>query len=307
MTVRYLPQEPDLSGFATTRGLSSRRGSRPGDDRAPRALSAREPRPHRRGGPGAVRAARARRAALARVLAPEPDILLLDEPTNHLDLAGDRVAGGDARRRSRSALVLISHDRRFLREPVARRRVWLDRGARGGSTRASPSSRRGATRSSRQEERDRHKLDRKIVAGGALAALRRHARGASATRAGSSALIARCAASGGRSAGAPPATCKLTVQEARAVRQAGDRGRRRHRKSYGGPPMVRDFSIRIERGDRIGIVGPNGAGKTTLLNLLTGALAPDTGTRQARRQSRDRHARPAAREPRPRDDRSPTR
>ena len=68
-------------------------------------------------------------------------------------------------------------------------------------------------------------------------------------------------------------------------------------------PIVSDLSLRILRGDRLGIVGPNGAGKTTLINLLTGALAPDEGTRAARRQPADGHPRPAPREPRPDRDR----
>ncbi len=72
---------------------------------------------------------------------------------------------------------------------------------------------------------------------------------------------------------------KLTVQEARETGKKVIEARR-IAKSYGDLAVVRDFSIKIARGDRIGIVGPNGAGKTTLINLLTGALPPDTGTVQ---------------------------
>ena len=78
-------------------------------------------------------------------------------------------------------------------------------------------------------------------------------------------------------------------------------------KSYGGRAIVSDFSIRIQRGDRIGIVGPNGSGKTTLINLLTGALAPDCGSVTARRDARGRDARPAPRQPRSRMSPSPMR
>ena len=162
-TVRYLPQEPDLSGFATTRRLRRGRDLAPGDD------------PHRarylletlgltgEEDPARLSGGEGRRAALARVLAPEPDILLLDEPTNHLDVAA--IEGLEATLESmRSALVLISHDRRFLEQSVARHASGSTAARRAASTRASPTSRPGATRCWKEEERERHKLDRSIVA-----------------------------------------------------------------------------------------------------------------------------------------------
>src|SRR6266700_5197439 len=124
-TLRYLPQEPDLSGFATTLAYVEA-GLAPGDD-AYRArylleqlgLTGDEE-------PARLSGGEARRAALARVMAPEPDILLLDEPTNHLDLSVIEWLEEELARTS-SALVVISHDRRFL-ERVSRATVWLDRG-----------------------------------------------------------------------------------------------------------------------------------------------------------------------------------
>ena len=125
-TVRYLPQEPDLSGFATTRAYVDA-GLGPGDDpyRATYlldqlGLTGEED-------PAVLSGGEARRAALARTLAPSPDILLLDEPTNHLDLPA--IAWLESELASlRSAMVLISHDRRLL-ESLSRAIVWLDRGA----------------------------------------------------------------------------------------------------------------------------------------------------------------------------------
>jgi len=124
-TLRYLPQEPDLSGFATIRDYVE--DGLEGADQAYRipylleslGLSGNEPPDNLSGGEG-------RRAALARTLAPEPDVLMLDEPTNHLDLPAiewleDELLGMS------SALLLISHDRRFL-ERLSRRTVWMDRG-----------------------------------------------------------------------------------------------------------------------------------------------------------------------------------
>ena len=105
----------------------------------------------------------ARRAALARVLAPAPDILLLDEPTNHLDLPTIEWLERELDAR-RAALVIISHDRRFLADAVARRRSGSTAARRGASSAALPISRNGATRLLAEEEREQHKLDRKIVA-----------------------------------------------------------------------------------------------------------------------------------------------
>ena len=124
-TVRYLPQEPDFAGFNTTLAYVEA-GLGPGDDRYPAryvleqlGLRGDEDPAHLSGG-------EARRAALARVLAPSPDILLLDEPTNHLDLTTIEWLESELDGR-RSALVIISHDRRFLSN-LSRSTAWLDRG-----------------------------------------------------------------------------------------------------------------------------------------------------------------------------------
>ena len=160
-TIRYLAQEPDLSGFATTLAYVEA-GLAPGDDthRARYLLEqlglAGDEDPARLSG------GEARRAALARVLAPEPDILLLDEPTNHLDLPAiewleDELAA------SRSALVLISHDRRFLQK-LSRATVWLDRGVTRRIEKGFASFEEWRDQVLEEEEREQHKLGRKIVA-----------------------------------------------------------------------------------------------------------------------------------------------
>src|SRR5215813_675664 len=160
-TVRYLAQEPDLSGFATTLAYVEA-GLAPGDDpfRArylleQLGLSGDEE-------PSRLSGGEARRAALARALAPAPDILLLDEPTNHLDLPAiewleDELAA------ARSALVLISHDRRFL-EKLSRATVWLDRGVTRRIEKGFASFEAWRDEVLEEEEREQHKLARKIVA-----------------------------------------------------------------------------------------------------------------------------------------------
>ena len=269
--VRYLPQEPDFAGFASTFAYVEA-GLRPGDDaHAARylleqlGLTGGEDPSQLSGGEG-------RRTALARVLAPSPDILLLDEPTNHLDLTTIEWLERELDSR-RSAMVIISHDRRFL-STLSRSTVWLDRGQTRRLERGFAHFEKWRDAVLAEEEREQHKLDRKIVAEehwlrygvtgrrkrnmrrvGQLRALRerrRSYRGA----AGSAAITAGSAAPSG-----------ALVIEANGIG-----------KSYGGRPIVDDFSIRIARGDRIGIVGPNGAGKTTLIGMLTGAVPPDTGS-----------------------------
>src|SRR5690606_31094816 len=103
----------------------------------------------------------ARRAALARVLAPQPDILLLDEPTNHLDLPAIEWLQEELNS-LRSALVLISHDRRFLAD-LTRATVWLDRGVTRRLDKGFAAFEGWRDEVLEQEERDRHKLDRQIV------------------------------------------------------------------------------------------------------------------------------------------------
>src|SRR5579859_7858986 len=124
-TIRYLPQEPDFSGHATTLAYVEA-GLGPGDDRYPARYVLEQLGLRGDEDPASLSGGEARRAALARVLAPSPDILLLDEPTNHLDLTTIEWLEGELGNR-RSALVMISHDRRFLQN-LSRSTIWLDRG-----------------------------------------------------------------------------------------------------------------------------------------------------------------------------------
>ena len=267
-----MPQSPDLTGFATTAAFVEA-GLAPGDDRhraryvlESLGLTGEE-------NPATLSGGETRRAALARVLAPEPDILLLDEPTNHLDVVA--IEGLEAALRSlRSAVVMISHDRRFLRN-LSQATVWLDRGVTRRLDQGFDAFEAWRDAILEAEELERHKLDRRIVQEehwlryGVSARRKRNQRRLESllTMRGE-----RRQALAGRATG----DVKLTVQEAqeagRLVIEA-----KAVTKSYGDLTLVRDLSVKIARGDRIGIVGPNGAGKTTLINLLTGALAPDTG------------------------------
>lgn len=269
-TIRYLPQEPDLSGFATTSAYVLA-GLAPGDSpqRAMRlldqlGLTGGEATGHLSGG-------EARRAALARVLAPSPDILLLDEPTNHLDLPAiewleDELAD------MRSAIVLISHDRRFLSR-LSTATVWLDRGQTRQLEQGFASFEAWRDDVLEQEELNRHKLDRKIAAelhwlrhGVSARRKRNQGRLESLTALRRERVAQRHAGGNVKlDAGAANAAGTLVIE----VRQA--------HKSFGEKTVVRDFSLRVLRGDRIGIVGANGSGKSTLVNLLTGQLAPDRG------------------------------
>ncbi|MFL5233204.1 MAG: ABC-F family ATP-binding cassette domain-containing protein [Microvirga sp.] len=270
-TIRYLPQEPDLSGHATTLAYVEA-GLGPGDD------------PHRaryvldelgltgEEAPSTLSGGEARRAALARVLAPEPDILLLDEPTNHLDLPAIEWLEAELSG-LRSAVVLVSHDRRFL-ENLSQATVWLDRGVTRRVDRGFADFEPWRDAILEQEERDRHKLDRKLAAEadwlryGVTARRKRNQRRVRALDAMRAEFREQRRAAGlaAMTLSEAELSGKLVV-EAKAVS-----------KSFDGKAIVRDLSLRVLRGDRLGIVGPNGAGKTTLLNLLTGSLAPDAGS-----------------------------
>jgi ATP-binding cassette subfamily F protein uup len=269
-TIRYLPQEPDLSGFANVRSYVEA-GLEPGDD-PKRAfallgklgLSGDEATATLSGG-------EARRAALARALAPSPDILLLDEPTNHLDLPAiewleSELAG------MRSALVLISHDRRFL-ETLSRTTVWLDRGRARRLERGFAGFESWRDETLAQEEIERHKLNRRIAMEEDWVRY-----GVSGRRKRNQGRLARLneMRRGRREQLRATGNVKLAAAE---KEDGGTRviDAKKISKSYGGRMVVREVSVRVLRGDRLAIVGPNGAGKTTLLNLLTGRLTPDSG------------------------------
>lgn len=269
-TLRYLPQEPDLSGFATTLAFVEA-GLTAGDDEY-RArylleclgLTGKESTTHLSGG-------EARRAALARVLAPSPDILLLDEPTNHLDLPAIEWLEEELLS-MRSALVLISHDRRFL-ERLSRATVWLDRGRTRRLEQGFAAFEEWRDKVLEEEERDRHKLDRRIameedwVRYGVTARRKRNqGRMARLRDLRQQRREARRAAGQVRMVASEAQTSGALVVEAKRIA-----------KSFDERTVVSDFSCRIMRGDRVGVVGPNGSGKTTLLNMLTGGLAPDSG------------------------------
>jgi len=270
-TVRYLPQEPDFGEHKTSLAYVES-GLAPGDDHHQARYLLEQLGLTGDENPHDLSGGEARRAALACVLAPSPDILLLDEPTNHLDLSTIEWLEQELDSR-RSALVLISHDRRFLTN-LSRSTAWLDRGRIKQIDRGFASFETWRDEVLAEEERDQHKLDRKIVdeehwlrhgVSGrrkrnvkrlanlhALRAQRRNYRGTS----GSANLAAAEAEQSG----------KLVI-EAKGISKA-----------YGERKIVENFSTRIQRGDRLGIIGPNGAGKTTLVNLLTGGLQPDSGT-----------------------------
>jgi ABC transport system ATP-binding/permease protein len=273
-TVRYLAQEPDVTGFSSTLALVEA-GLGPSDDpyRArylleQLGLTGDED-------PARLSGGEARRCALAQVLAPQPDVLLLDEPTNHLDLPAIEWLESELKS-VRSALVLISHDRRFLQN-LSQATVWLDRGVTRRLDRGFAEFETWRDAVLEQEERDRHKLDRKLAAEadwlryGVTARRKRNQRRVRALDAMRAEFREQRRAAGLATMTLSDAELsgKLVV-EAKAVS-----------KSFDGKAIVRDLSLRILRGDRLGIVGPNGAGKTTLLNLLTGSLTPDAGSGSA--------------------------
>ena len=269
-TIRYLPQEPSLAGFASVRDYVEA-GLAPGDDGA-RAfsllgklgLTGDEDPAHLSGG-------EARRAALARALAPMPDILLLDEPTNHLDLPAIEWLEGELKS-LRSALVLISHDRRFLQN-LSRATVWLDRGRARRLEQGFSAFEAWRDEVLEQEERERHKLGRKIAAEehwvryGVTARRKRNVR-----RMAELGEMRKARTEALKAVGQVKLEAAEASQSGTCVVEAT-----RIAKAYGDAVIVKDFSIRLLRKDRVGIVGPNGAGKTTLVKLLTGVLAPDAG------------------------------
>ena len=213
-----------------------------------------------------------RRAALAKLMAEEPDVMLLDEPTNHLDIQAIEWLEGELSS-TRTAFVLISHDRTFLRA-LTKATLWIDRGQVRRRETGFTGFEDWRDTVWAEEDDARHKLDRKIKAEGkwavegisarrkrnqgrvrALAELRAE-RGSQIRRQGTAAMEIEAGPTSGR-----------RVIDAKGLF-----------KSFGDQKIVTGFDLRVLRGDRVAFVGPNGVGKTTLLKMLIGDLAPDAGT-----------------------------
>ena len=269
--IRYLPQEADFAGFDTARAYVEA-GLGPTGDAYEAAYLLSELGMSGDEDPAFLSGGEARRIALARTLVAKPDVLLLDEPTNHLDLPAIEWLE-QTLKSTRGALVLISHDRRFL-EDLSRATVWIDRGRARRLEQGFAAFEDWRDKVLEEEEIERHKLDRKIVRedqwmhGGVTGRRKRNVRRVRELRAMRQEVSDRRFVTG---------NVKLDAAEGnlsgRLVAETTEIS-----KSFGETPVVENLSIRVMRGDRLGLVGPNGAGKTTILKLLTGQLEPDSGT-----------------------------
>jgi ATP-binding cassette subfamily F protein uup len=270
VTVGYMEQEPDLSGFETL-GEFAASGLDPAEsykvEMAAEGLKFLPETPVATASGG-----ERRRAALAKLLAESPELMLLDEPTNHLDI--EAIGWLEQQlRETRRAFVLISHDRAFLRA-LSRATLWIDRGQVKRNEQGFEAFEDWREKVWAEEDDARHKLNRKIKAEAKWAV-----EGISARRK--------------RNQGRVRALQELRAERAGQIKRQGvaamefDAGPQSGKrvieatglcKSFGDKQIVADFDLRVLRGDRVAFVGPNGVGKTTLLKMLTGEIAPDSGT-----------------------------
>ncbi|MHA3978604.1 ABC-F family ATP-binding cassette domain-containing protein [Halovulum sp. GXIMD14794] len=267
--VAYMEQDPDFSGFETL-GDFVREGFEPSEEyRAEIALEGVKLDGSRRC--DAASGGERRRAALARIMASDADVLLLDEPTNHLDI--EMIAWlerelSDTRR----AFVLISHDRAFLRA-LTKGMLWVDRGQVRRLEKGFDAFEDWRDKIYEEEDLARHKLDRLIKSEGRWAV-----EGISGRRKRNQGRVRRLQemrserASEIRRTGTADLALESGQKSGKLVVEAEGVSKR-----FGERVIVKDFDLRIQRGDRVALVGPNGVGKTSLLNLLTGRDEPDEG------------------------------
>ena len=215
-----------------------------------------------------------RRAAIARALAQDPAVLLLDEPTNHLDLGAIEWLE-DWLSRYTGAFIAISHDRTFLKR-LTRSSLWLDRGTLRRAEIGFGGFDAWTEAVYAEEARAAEKLDARLK-------LELHwlQRGVTARRKRNQGRLAKLGEMrAARAAMLGPAGAAKLGLENDDVKTKMVIDAQKVAKSFGERRIIRDFTLRIQRGDRIGVVGANGTGKTTLLKLLTGELDPDEGTIQ---------------------------
>lgn len=270
VSVGYMEQDPDLSGYATlgdyaASGLPEGEGYRVAMAAEGLRFRADTPVSSASGG-------EKRRAALAKLMAEAPSLMLLDEPTNHLDIQAIEWLEAQLLD-SRSAFVLISHDRAFLRA-LSKATLWIDRGQVRRREAGFDGFEEWRETVWAEEDEARHKLDRKIKAEAKWAV-----EGISARRKRNQGRVRALAAlreerrSQIRRQGTAAMELEAGPQSGKRVIEA-----KGLTKAFGDLTVVRDFDLRVLRGDRVAFVGPNGVGKTTLLKMLTGEIAPDAGT-----------------------------
>ncbi|MDP2580698.1 ATP-binding cassette domain-containing protein [Shimia thalassica] len=270
VSVGYMEQEPDMSGFATLGDFASA-SLQPGElykvERAGEGLKF-DPARSVETASGGER----RRAALARLMAEAPELMLLDEPTNHLDI--EAIAWLEAELSStRAAFVLISHDRAFLRA-LTRATLWIDRGMVRRQEEGFSAFEAWRDKIWSDEDIARHKMDRKIksearwAVEGISARRKRNmgrVRALGELRAERSSMIKR-QGSAAIEISAGPKSGKKVIDAKNLA------------KAFDGKEIVQNFSLTVQRGDNIAFVGPNGVGKTTLIKMLMGQEEPDEGT-----------------------------
>ncbi|UWQ51678.1 ATP-binding cassette domain-containing protein [Leisingera caerulea] len=271
-SVGYMEQDPRMEGFATLGDFAASELD-PGEmykvERAGEGLKFDPARPVETASGG-----ERRRAALAKLMAEAPDLMLLDEPTNHLDIEAITWLENELKA-TRAAFVLISHDRAFLRA-LTRATLWVDRGEVRRQEKGFEHFEAWRDKVWDDEDMQRHKLNRLIksesrwAVEGISARRKRNmgrVRALQDLKAERSAQIKR--------QGAAEMALEAGPKSGRKVIEAEGLS-----KAFGGKQIVKDFSLKVQRGDRVAFVGPNGAGKTTLLKMLLGMEEPDAGTVQ---------------------------